>query len=93
MNKNEFKKAVADKTGFSNADAEKAVNAVLECIGDGLVKDDEVRFAGFGSFTVKEVPERIGRNPRTGKQMVISARRVPVFKPGKNLRERVNKEK
>ena len=78
---------------FSNlppGQVELMVDTVLESITDALVAGDRVELRGFGAFTVRERRARIGRNPRTGKQVEVTDKRVPFFKPGKELRERVN---
>ena len=75
------------KTGMTKKQAAAAVNAILNVIEETLAKGDEVSLVGFGSFSVKERAARTGRNPRTGAPLMISAKKVPVFKPGKALKE------
>ena len=91
MNKTELVAAVAEKTGASKKDSEKAVNAVFESITNALVAGDKVSLVGFGAFEVKERPARIGRNPRTKEEIEIPASRAASFKVGKALKDAVAK--
>ena len=91
MNKAELAAAVAEKTGASKKDSEKAVNAVFEAITESLVKGDKVQLVGFGSFEIKERAARVGRNPRTKEEIPIPASRVASFKVGKALKDAVAK--
>ena len=89
MNKAELISSVAEKSGLSKKDSELAVNAVFECITESLKAGDKVSLVGFGIFDVKERAERMCKNPRTGESVVSPAVRVPMFKPGKGLKEAV----
>ncbi len=89
MNKSELVDQVAEKTEMSKKDSEKAVKAVLDSITDGLVKGDKVQLVGFGTFEVRSRKEREGRNPATGDKIKIKALKVPAFKPGKALKEKI----
>lgn len=89
MNKAEFISMVAEQTGFTKADSEKATNAVLHCITEAM-KDGGVTFVGFGTFTTSERAARNGRNPQTGETIKIAAATVPVFRAGKALKDSVN---
>lgn len=91
MNKTELVAAVAEKTGASKKDSEKLVSAVFETITDALVAGDKVALVGFGAFELKERPARTGRNPRTKETIEIPASRSASFKPGKALKDAVNK--
>ena len=91
MNKAELVAAVAEKSGLSKKDSEKAINAAFETISTALVKGDKVQLVGFGSFETKERNARIGRNPRTKEEIEIPASRVPAFKAGKALKDAVAK--
>ena len=90
MNKGELINAVA-ANGLTKKDAETAVNAVFGAIGDALEKGDSVQLIGFGTFGVKERAAREGRNPRTGETVKIAAAKVPTFKAGKGLKDKVAK--
>jgi len=89
VNKSELVSKVADSAQVSKKDAEKVVNAVFENISDALEQEDKVQIIGFGTFEVRNRKEREGRNPSTGEMIKIPATKVPVFKPGKALKERV----
>ncbi len=71
-------------------DVERIINTVFGEIGGALARGDRVELRGFGAFSVKERPARTGRNPRTGEPVFVNAKRVPFFKTGKELRERLN---
>jgi DNA-binding protein HU-beta len=90
MNKKELIDAMAMRTGSSKAEADRALDALIETISDTLKKGDSVSLVGFGSFEARERPERTGRNPRTGEELKIAASRVPAFKAGAMLRAAVN---
>ena len=91
MNKAELVKSMAEKSDLSRTDAEKALNAFLESVEEGLVNGDKVQLVGFGSFEVRERAARKGRNPQTKKEITIKASKAPVFKVGKALKDMVNK--
>ncbi len=91
MNKAELINAVAEKTGLSKKDTEAVINASVDAITEALQQSDKVQLVGFGSFDVKARAERIGRTPRTKEQISIPASKVPVFKPGKALKDAVAK--
>jgi integration host factor subunit beta len=73
-------------------DVERIINTVFDRIVDALGDGDRVELRGFGAFSVKERQSREGRNPRTGEAVQVEAKRVPFFKTGKELRERLNKD-
>ena len=89
MNKAELIAVVAEKTGLSKKDSEKALNATFDAIADSLKAGDKVSMVGFGTFEVKTRGERIGRNPKTKAEIKIPATRVPGFKAGKALKDAV----
>ena len=91
MNKAELVSAVAEKTGMSKKDSEKAVNAAFDTITEALAAGYKVQLVGFGAFEVKERGARIGRNPKTKEEIEIPASRVASFKVGKALKEAVTK--
>ncbi|MDY8108120.1 integration host factor subunit beta [Fulvimarina sp. 2208YS6-2-32] len=71
-------------------DVEMIVNAIFDEITEALCESNRVELRGFGAFSVKNRPPRTGRNPRTGEAVEVSEKWVPFFKPGKELRERLN---
>ena len=90
MNKTELADFVANRVDISKADATAAVDSVLDGITMALEQDDAVTLIGFGTFSISHRAERMGRNPRTGETISIAASRLPKFKPGKALKDRVN---
>ena len=91
MNKTELIAAVAEKTGMSKKDTEAVVSATLCAITDALKAEGKVQLVGFGSFEVKTRAARTGLNPRTKEPVEIAATKVPVFKAGKALKDKVSK--
>jgi len=89
MNKAELVEQVANQTGLTKKISREAVDAITSVINDVLVREEKVTLVGFGTFEVVERKARRGRNPQTGQTIQIPAKRVPKFKPGKGLRERV----
>lgn len=90
MNKTELVASVAEKSGMTKKDAEKAVNALFDTVSEALAQEDKVQIIGFGTFEVKLREARKGRNPQTGKEIEIPASKNPVFKAGKGLKDLVN---
>ena len=91
MNKTELVAAMAESADLSKKDAEKAVKAFTDAVAEELAKGGKVQLVGFGNFEVSERPAREGRNPRTGETMTIAASKTPKFKPGKALKDEINK--
>ena len=91
MNKAELINAAAEKAGLSKKDTEAVVNAAIDAITAALADCEKVQLVGFGAFEVKARAERIGRNPKTKESIKIPASKVPVFKPGKALKDAVAK--
>lgn len=89
MNKQSIVEKVHGVLGGTKVDAERAVDAMIESITEGLKKGDEVSIAGLGIFSTKMRPARQGRNPRTGEAIKIPAMRVPKFRPAKALKDTV----
>ncbi len=89
MNKAELIAAAAEQAGLSKKDTEAAINAAIDAIVASLKQGDKVQLVGFGAFEVKARAARIGRNPRTKEQIEIPASKIPVFKPGKALKDAV----
>ena len=75
---------------LTHRDAEYAVKTILDAMSDALVRGHRIEIRGFGSFSLHFRPPRQGRNPKTGETVALSGKYVPHFKPGKDLRERVN---
>jgi len=90
VNKQELVTSVAEKSGLTKKDSEKAVNAMFSSIEESLAKGDKVQLVGFGTFEVRERAARTGRNPKTGEEIQIDATKVPAFKAGKALKDAVN---
>lgn len=90
ITKNEFIDLVVSKTGLKKVDTVKTLDAIFDVISESLAKGDEVSFVGFGSFGVIERSARDGRNPRTGKEIKIPAKKAPVFRAGKILKDSVS---
>lgn len=90
MNKTQLVEAVAQKSGLNKKEAEAAVNAMTAAITDALKAGDKVQLVGFGTFEVKALAARTGRNPKTGEAMTIAASKKPAFAAGKALKDAVN---
>ena len=90
MTKAELIKAVAEDSGVSKKDAAAVVDAVLANIAEAMAKGEKVQLVGFGTFEVRERAAREGKNPRTSETVKIDACRVPAFKAGKALKDKVN---
>lgn len=90
MNKSDLIAAVAAKTGETKKNAEASINAIVDVIAETLANGDKIQLVGFGSFEVRTRAARKGRNPQTGKEMKIAAKKAPVFKAGKALKDAVN---
>ncbi|MDQ6954527.1 MAG: integration host factor subunit beta [Mariprofundaceae bacterium] len=94
MTKSELVDVVAEvHDQITRREAEVVVNEVINAIAGALSAGKRVELRGFGSFTIKKREPRIGRNPKTGEAVKVPAKRVPYFKPGKALRERVDAAK
>ena len=93
MNKAELIARTAEKSGLTRKDSEKAVNAAIDSIAEALTAGEKVQLVGFGVFEVKERAARMGRNPKTRESIEIPESRIPVFKPGKALKEGVANKK
>lgn len=78
------------QTHLADKDVELSVRYILECMSNALASGERIEIRGFGSFSLHYRPPRMGRNPKTGEAVALSGRYVPHFKPGKELRDRVN---
>ena len=92
MNKSELIDAIAASADIPKAVAGRALDAVIESVTGALKAGDSVVLVGFGTFAVKERAARTGRNPKTGQSVPLDGKFVPHFKPGKELRDRVNED-
>ncbi len=90
MNKAELIDAMASQSGLTKADAKKALDAFIGSTTEALKSGDRVALVGFGSFSVSSREERKGRNPQTGKEITIPAKKVVKFKAGAELADVVN---
>jgi integration host factor subunit alpha len=93
MTKADIVEAVRNGTGVSSKDAALLVDHVFEMIRENLEKGEDIKLPSFGNFLVREKKQRIGRNPKTGKEIPITARKVVTFKPSQILRERIDEAK
>lgn len=91
MTKSELIEILARKrSDIPYRDVEQAVKTMLEQMSESLSSGDRIEIRGFGSFSLHFRPPRVGRNPKTGDAVALTGKYVPHFKPGKELRERVN---
>jgi len=89
MNKTELVAAIAEKTGLSKKDAEKALVATTDAITEALVAGDKVQLVGFGTFETRQRAEKQARNLRTNEPITVPASKIPAFKAGKGLKDAV----
>ena len=89
--KRDIYKSMAKELGYSNVRSKEAVEYIFDKISEFLANGEKVQLLGFGNFEVRERAERKGRNPQTGKELTIKAKKAPVFKSGTALKELVNK--
>ena len=87
MNKTELVASVAEKSGLTKKDSDKAVNAVLAAITESMENGEKVQLVGFGTFEVRERKARKAQNPQTKEEITIPATKVPAFKAGKGLKD------
>lgn len=90
MNKSELIDKLAEQSGISAAQAEEAVNLIYRKMRDTMIEGGRIEIRGFGSFTVKDHPGYEGRNPKTGEKIPVPPKRLPFFKVGKELKERID---
>ena len=82
-----------DKFGFTASQSARLVDLIFDEICESLINGEPVKFAGFGTFRILDKSARIGRNPKTGETAIVSARRVPAFRPSTEFRQRVSTKK
>jgi integration host factor subunit beta len=92
MTKAELVEKVANTTQLTKKHAELIVNTVFESIVQSLKEGEKIELRGFGSFRIRHRGARIGRNPKTGDRVAVPPKRIPYFKPGKELKELLNSE-
>jgi integration host factor subunit beta len=92
MNKSQLIETLAKEEGLTIKRAEMVINTVFGSIEEALIADDRVEIRGLGSFKVKHYQGYVGRNPKTGEAIEVREKRLPFFKVGKELKERVDKE-
>lgn len=92
MNKTELIDHISRSADISKAAATRALDSLIGAVKMTLKKNGSVTLVGFGTFTVGKRAARTGRNPRTGEQVAVASKRVPYFKTGKDLRDRLNRE-
>jgi len=90
MNKSELVEALANENGLTYKKAEEIVNLIFDAMAETLSDGGRIEIRGFGSFVVKDYKSYMGRNPKTGEVIKVRPKRLPFFKVGKELRERVN---
>ncbi len=90
MNKSELIKALAEQSNIPSDEATVVVNTFIDSMKDAMAEGDRVEIRGFGSFKVKEYEGYSGRNPRTGAKVVVKSKRLPFFRPGKELKDYIN---
>lgn len=90
MNKGELIEAISVKAEISKKDASKALEAICDSISETLTQGDKISLIGFGTFETRQRASRKGRNPQTGQEVIIPAKKAPVFKASRTLKEAVN---
>jgi integration host factor subunit beta len=90
MNKSELVEILAERAKITRKRAEAVVNLIFDSMTEALVKGDRIEIRGFGSFTIKDYGAYTGRNPRTGETISVPPKKLPFFKVGKELKERVD---
>jgi integration host factor subunit beta len=90
MNKSEIIKALAEQNNLQTDEATRIVNIFFQTIKDALIRGDRVEIRGFGSFKIKDYQGYNGRNPRTGQSVQVQPKRLPFFRPGKELKDFLN---
>lgn len=91
MTKADIVERIYEKIGFSKKESAELVELVFDIIKNTLESGDKIKIAGFGNFVVKEKADRRGRNPQTGEEIVISARKILTFKPSQVLKASINR--
>ena len=90
MNKSELIEALSQELDMPTRQSTSILNTILEAMMVAMERGDDIEIRGFGSFTVKEYKSYVGRNPKSGQQIAVTPKKLPFFKVGKELKERVN---
>ena len=90
MNKSDLIQILSERSGLNILQAEELVNVIFKRIKDTLISGGRVEIRGFGSFVVKEYKPYQGRNPKTGEKIPVASKKLPFFKVGKELKDRIN---
>lgn len=93
MNKSDLIEKISERNNITKKQAEMVVNIVFDTMTEALQKDDRVEIRGFGSFVSRHYEAYTGRNPRTGQSIHVPPKKLPFFKPGKELKKRVDEKK
>ncbi len=89
MNKSELIETLAERKGISYKKAEEIVNTIFDSLSEAMLAGDRIEIRGFGSFVINEYKSYTGRNPKTGESIDVKPKKLPFFKVGKELKERV----
>lgn len=92
MNKSDLVETLAESKNLTYKKAQEVVNIIFDEMTEALISDDRIEIRGFGSFVVRNYEGRLGRNPKTGEVISVKPKKLPFFKVGKELRERVDQE-
>ncbi len=90
MNKSGLVETLSNKANLTQRRAEEVINIIFDSMKDAIKADDRIEIRGFGSFVNREYGSYTGRNPKTGEHIKVKSKKLPFFKVGKELRERVN---
>lgn len=89
MNKSELIETLSEKKGISYKKSEEIINTIFDSLGEAMIAGDRIEIRGFGSFVINEYKSYTGRNPKTGESIDVKPKKLPFFKVGKELKERV----
>ena len=90
MNKSDLAKQLSVKANITEKKSNEIVNIIFDSLTDALIDNDRIEIRGFGSFVIREYKPYIGRNPRTGRNIEVQAKRLPFLKVGKDLKEKIS---
>ncbi len=92
MTKSKLIESLAHNQKISTRQAKLVVDTILATMTDALLRGDDIEIRGFGSFQVRQYDSYVGKNPKTGQKIKVGPKKLPFFKPGKDLREQINKD-